>query len=1043
MKKVISILMIILFANFSQAQTNNYANLWKKVEQLENKGLVQSAHDAVEAISKQAKADKNTTQIIKTLIYKSKYALTLQEEAQLKIINDFKTEIDNSTSPTKNLLENMLANLYWQYFNEHRWQFYNRTKTEDKVDALDFRTWDLQTLFTEIDTYFKRSLENGLLLQQTPLKIYDDILHVQENSKIFRPTLFDLLHHNALEFYKTDEHHITKPAYKFEIDDPKYLSEASVFSKLKITSKDSASLQLQALKIFQDIIRFHSKDKSPEALTEVNIERLKFVKQHATFSDKDALFLKTVQKESETYKNHVVSGLYNYEVAAMYTQEGNTYNPKTNPDTRWKLKEALTLCNAIQSKFPESRGALKCTVLKEQLLQKQLQINAENHLPIQQNSRLLISYKNIDQVKFKLYTLNHKQSKQFHKTYGEKEQRAFLKKLDISKQWQNSLRNENDYQNHTTEVIFPKLGNGLYLIVAEVPDTENIFAFKTIQVTNLAVTEHNNGDETKFQVINRINGKPIPNAKLKVSYQKGHNGKTQTVNLIADKYGEAKLTKTAIRYINVNIEVTYLNETAYFGNYYVYNHYNNRDDKDNVSYDGFLFTDRSIYRPGQTVYFKGIAMKTRQGKSDVLVNEKIRVSLFDVNYQKLKTQEYVTNDFGSLSGEFILPSSGLTGEFYIELESNSKDLEEHVYISVEEYKRPKFEASFNPITNTYRVNDAVTVKGHALAYAGSHITQAKVVYRVHRKVQYPRWFYWYRPAFHSEPQEIIHGESKTNDKGEFEITFKAIPDESVDQKDLPVFHYEVTADVTDLNGETRSATTIVNVGYHALLANMSLADKLNKNDKDHKISIDTKNLNNEFVPATGTIKIYKLQAPDQVLRARPWQAPDYQDIPETEFRNKFPHEAYRNEQDQSTWKKGKLVFEKAFNTQKSKDLELGNIKKWKSGVYIVLLESKDQFGQTVKDEIKTTLYSDKDNTLADNQLFSITTDKAYYNPGDTAIITLGSAAQDIYVTVDIEKEHLNIEQKVIHLNNDKKTIEIPVTPKDIGGFALHYSFCCL
>ncbi len=120
----------------------------------------------------------------------------------------------------------------------------------------------------------------------------------------------------------------------------------------------------------------------------------------------------------------------------------------------------------------------------------------------------------------------------------------------------------------------------------------------------------------------------------------------------------------------------------------------------------------------------------------------------------------------------------------------------------------------------------MTVKGEALAFAGSNITDAKVVYRVHRKVQYPRWYYWYRPWFTSEPQEISHGETTTNDKGEFEITFKALPDESVDKTSLPVFNYEITADVTDLNGETRSATTIVNVGYHALIANISVDGKV-------------------------------------------------------------------------------------------------------------------------------------------------------------------------------------------------------------------------
>ena len=83
----------------------------------------------------------------------------------------------------------------------------------------------------------------------------------QKGSKLFRPTLFDLLSHNALEFYKTDENSITKPAYKFEINNPQLLADASVFSVAELTSKDSTSLQLHALKIYKSLLRFHLKTR--------------------------------------------------------------------------------------------------------------------------------------------------------------------------------------------------------------------------------------------------------------------------------------------------------------------------------------------------------------------------------------------------------------------------------------------------------------------------------------------------------------------------------------------------------------------------------------------------------------------------------------------------------------------------------------------------------------------------------------------------------------------------------------------------------------
>ncbi|MEP3837994.1 MAG: MG2 domain-containing protein [Algibacter sp.] len=1038
MKHSLVLFMIILFSTFTQAQNPNYEDLWTKVENFEVDGLTKSALTMVEAIEKQATKADNHSQVIKAMLYKSKYALVLEEDAQLNIINDLQTKIAASEFPTKNILENILVNLYWRYFNQYRWQFYNRTKTAKKVDTTDFRTWDLQTLFNEIHLHYQNSLENGLMLQQEALENYNVLLHEQIDSKIYRPTLFDFLSHNALEFYKTNETQITKPAYKFEIDNADFLTDAETFSILKIESKDTTSLQFNALKIYKDLIRFHLKDESPLALAQVNIERLKFVKEYATFSDSEALLLKAFKIEGDRIKNQEVSGLYDFEIASIYYQQSLTYQPNTNEKHRWKAKDALELCNQVISKFPKSKGAEKCAILKSQIEQFSFQITTENFLPIQQNARLLLRYKNLNAIKFNAYKISEKQYETFSNIYREDEQRLFIKNLYANKIWKSNLRNEADYQTHTTEVFIPNLNSGRYLIVGFIEENEDTFAFAKLQATNIAFVETEALDHKIFQIIDRNNGEPLPNTKVEVSYSTKVNkitSKTYTTNNL----GEIKISKDKSWYRNVNLKVQNADDVAYFGEFYINKTYNQPEEK--TSYKSFLFTDRSIYRPGQTVYFKAIAMETFDGKSEVLANESVYAKLYNVNNEVLKTLEFKTNEFGSVAGEFILPNNGLTGMYRLEFNTDSKKyLRSTTSFSVEEYKRPKFEAKFTPVTETYKINNEITIKGNALAYTGNNITDAKVVYRVHRKVQYPRWYFWYRPYINSEPQEITHGETITNANGEFEITFKAIPDQSVNKNTLPVFNYEVTADVTDLNGETRRATTVINVGYHALLANLSIENILDKSDNTHKITIDTKNLNGEFVPATGTIKMYKLKAPNSVLRARPWNAPDYQEISETVFKDLFPHEAYKNEHNSSNWDKGELVLEQSFNTKKTKTIALGKIKKWQSGEYVITLESKDKFGQLVKDEAKTTLFSTADKVPADNQLFSISTNKTAYKIGDTASITMGSAADNISVTVSIEKNRNIIKTEIIKLNANKNTISIPVTKDDLGGFVVHYSF---
>jgi len=1026
--------MILLFANLSHSQ-NNYTDLWKSVEKFEVEGLPKSALEVVDSISIKADKEHNNVQRIKALLFKSKFALILEEDAQLNIINNFKTQISQSEFPTKNILENLLANLYWQYFQQHRWQFYNRTKTSEKVNKDDFRTWDLQTLFDEISLHYQNSLQQQLLLQLEDLKNYDELLIQQEDSKTYRPTLFDFLAHNALEFYSTDENSITKPAYKFEIDNEQFLSDAKSFSQLKITSKDSASLQLQALKLYQDLTQFHIKDEKQDALFDIDIQRLRFVYQHATFENKETVFLNTLQNHVLGIKFNELTGLYAFEIASIYLEQGNTYQPNTNETHRWKLKEAIDLCDRMINRFPNSKGAEKCKILKQQIFQQSLQITAESHIPINKNSRLLIRYKNHEKLNFKVYHLSRNQLNELNRTHRKEEQLAFIKKLKLEKQWQSNLRNEGDYQTHTTEVVLPALNNGYYVAFASPEsDKENTFAFATLQITNMAIVDKSDDKNHIYQVIDRNNGKPIANAKITLNYRRGNN-KEQTEHKTTNSKGEIGITKTKNRYWQLDITVNAKNDNAFFDNYYVYSRGNNS--KSEEEYRAFLFTDRSIYRPGQTVYFKGIAMKTEDDKSEVIQGKPITLTLQNVNNEEINKLVLKTNEFGSVSGEFILPNNGLTGIFKIYY--NFQNTVGSRTLSVEEYKRPKFETTFNPATGTFKLNDSVTVKGNALAYAGSNITDAKVVYRVHRKVQYPRWYFWHHPWFNSEPQEITHGESITNDKGEFEITFKALPDESVDKSSLPIFNYEITADVTDLNGETRSTTTIVNVGYHALTANISVDAKLDKTQKDHKLNIDTKNLNGEFVPAKGTIKIYKLIAPNSVLRQRPWNAPDYQVISKNEFKLLFPHDAYANEDDSNNWKKGTLVLEKSFDTEQSKELALGNIKKWESGQYIIELETKDKFGQDVKDQIKTTLYSHKDKQVSDNQLFTATANKSTYSIGDTATLTFASSA-NIQVTVDVEKDHEIVKTEIINLNNNKQNITVPVTQNDLGGFVVHYSF---
>ncbi|SDM75516.1 alpha-2-macroglobulin family protein [Kriegella aquimaris] len=1041
MKYIATLFTIILFSQMTQSQQNSesYENLWKKVQKLEDQALTKSALTLVQSISEKAKKENNSAQLIKALLYSSKYAMTLEEDSQLKIIGDFKTEVEKAEFPTKNILESYLANMYWQYYQQNRYKFYDRTKTTTKANNTDFRTWDLTTLFEEISSLFDKSLANPKALQELDTSSFQDILNAQPSSETYRPTLFDILAHTALQFYKTSENNITRPADKFEIDAREILCGAYEFTQLKISTVDSTSLQVKALLIYQQLLQFHYPDAQMYALVEVDIERLKYIHENAVFENKDQLYLEVLQQSAQSLSHSEVSALYNYEIAALYRQWGNSYTPNVNDEHQWKQKEALELCEEIIAKFPESRGAKKCSALKFDIFKKSLELTTEQHVPVNTPSRLLVDYKNHNGLQLTAYAISQNELQHLNTLYPEPEKLAYIKKLNTIKEWRTDLKNEKDYQSHKTEVSIPSLPNGQYVILA-IPeeDGDSAFAYSPIQVTDLALIETRTPVHHKFQVINRINGSPVHGAKVKFNYRKNYNGPDLTNTFTTNEMGMVEILLDNDYWTNVKTEITHRSDKAYFGDYYV----NQKHDNNTPStiYTSFLFTDRSIYRPGQPLYFKGIAIKKDKNTSSVLTNTTVAVTLYDVNRQEVDKQEFITNEFGSFNGEFLLPSAGLTGNFSMEVTSKMVNLHGNANFSVEEYKRPKFETSFEPVTETYKVNDSISLNGKAIAYAGSNITDAKVSYRVRRVTNFPRWYYWGRPHHNGTPQEIAHGETVTDASGNYSIKFKAIPDTSLDRETQPTFNYEITADVTDINGETHSATTTVRAGYHVLTANIGVANTLDKDKSDIKITISTNNLNGQFVATKGTLKMYKLKGPEEVLRSRPWPAPDYKGFSRAEFEKRYPHDAFENEHDPTTWEKGKLVWETKFDTKQSQEVILNNTKKWPSGNYVIELETEDKFGQKVKDVAHTRLFSNKDKKLADHQLFQIKTDKQTYNIGDKVEVTLSSSAENLTVSVFVEKNQKIVDTRTVLLNGDSKTFDIPVNTDDLGGFAINYSF---
>jgi TonB-dependent SusC/RagA subfamily outer membrane receptor len=1047
-----SLLFLLLFIAISSfAQNDFYNSHWQKVYSLEARGLPQSASPLVDEIYRKAKAENNTTQIVKALMYQSKFVLG-EQNAELYIIERWKAESLQAKPPLKNILEFILANLYWQHFQDNRWNYYNRSRTNEVVNPNDFRTWDGKQLHDAIHLHFQNSLIESDRLKTISLGNIDEILTKAEYSRLFRPTLFDFFAHNAIDYYAANDREFGTLIDE-NLNNPAYIDDINL---VPVRTQDKRSID-HAVVLFKQLLEFHRNDKDPAAYVNLQIEWMQFLLSHGEFSDPAGLQKQTLRKLIEQYRSDPASAQPASELANILLEEGLGYVAGDFPQHRYKKREALEICNDIIQRFPATRAAERSRVMKQNIESKNLKVVAESFLPIQTQFLINVEYQNADRLYFSIYKTDPSFMHDFRIGNNDSVQHATIVSMTPVEKWNVNIQDPQDYQMHSTEVAGPKLPAGNYLIVVRLTDDthdfRNMYAFEGITVTNIALIESSFTDVRRFQVVDRNTGAPLQGAK--VHFKALHSGDDSTsvdVDLVTDKNGfiERKPTKKGLRFIPT---IKYLNEEVTFPERWMSaNYYSRRSDvvrDEPWEVQTFLFTDRSIYRPGQTIHFKGIMIKRKGNKSAIVQGQFLDVYLEDPMGNEVAALRPKSNSYGSFSGEFVIPASGLTGEYTLYADEDIEDTSRfydnlgnfyaaELTISVEEYKRPTFEVKFNDIVDTYKLNDTVKVSGKAEAFSGSKISNAMVNYKVIRNVRFPGWFHAYSHEYHSDA-EIAVGEVTTEMNGEFLIKFPALPEPAASKDGSPVFEFVVTCDVTDINGETRSGTQRVNVANHSLIAELQVPSTIDKNSKTGSINVKVENLNGKAVPSKGTISIYKAVSATRPKRNRPWEAPDLPILKEEEFETLFPNDSYHNESKPLTPDGDKLMAMLTYDTNVSKEVKFNIDERWLTGHYVVELKSADKDGISVYDKASFRLIDITEKGVPDNRLFVLETDKLSYYVGDVARVKVGSASPDMTITLDLEKEQKVTKTWVENYRNNTREFLIPVTAEMDNGFSIHAS----
>lgn len=1012
-----------------------YASQWKIVADFQKKNLPKSALEEVKRIYDLAKKENQDAQVVKSTIYMINLQVETREDQALKSIAELENEVSASKEPAKSILTNLLASTYYAYYQSVRWQIYERTATVN-FKKEDVSTWTTEDFHQKISELYLSSISNEKLLKQTKLDDYEAII-TKGNTRKLRPTLYDLLTNKALQYFSSDERNVKKPSYAFEIDQAAAFDPAADFIHRKFTTKDSTSLEFFALQLYQKLVAFHIEDDKPDALIDIDLQRLQFVRQKSVHPDKDTLYYMSVNHLADQYQQTPAAAQAWFLTAAFHDQQGNTYKADGDTTHRFEKAKAVAICEKIVKENPDTEGGINAFNLLNTLKNKNLQFTTEQVNVPDKPFLTLVEFRNIPSLSLRIVKATDELKQSIAHYNDIKEPFQMLAKAPAMRNWKLELPDTKDFQQHSLEIKIDALPIGEYILLASSDDQfsnrNGVSGFQLFYVSNIGHIQR----EQDYFILDRDSGQPLAGANVTIwksmyDYKVRRNVKFKGASYIADKDGHFKEKRTEKKYgprVEM-LEITFGKDRLFIQEANS-SFYTNDDPEDAVKHKTYLFTDRSLYRPGQTVYYKGIVAAGKKVLEDQ--TKKIEIALENMNGEIVEKATKTVNEFGSFSGTFVLPQTGLNGQF-----SLVADKDEEVFFHVEEYKRPRFAVQFDTLRESYKLEDTIQVTGLATAYAGNQIDGAKVTFRVVRNERflYP-WFYKSRYFPTSEPQEIAHGETVTDASGKFQVRFKAIPNLKTNKQIEPVFDFTVYADVTDINGETRSAETAISIGYKSIILKTEIPETI-PTDSLASLKIRTENMNGTFVSSPVAVKISRLIAEKRLIRPRYWPHPDLFLMSKPEFIAAFPHDEYDRETEKESWPEQGVIFQKTAQTDEKEPFLIGKVG-FTAGFYKIELTAKDESNAEIKDVKFIELTDPKSKELTSPQYIQ-GYGSSPIQPGEKTKVGLATSAEQVFVISSSGKEANPDNFTFFKLNTERRSFNVTATEADRGGFGIDYMF---
>lgn len=437
---------------------------------------------------------------------------------------------------------------------------------------------------------------------------------------------------------------------------------------------------------------------------------------------------------------------------------------------------------------------------------------------------------------------------------------------------------------------------------------------------------------------------------------------------------------------------------------------------------GYLYTDRPIYRPGETVYFKGVVRKDDDAHYSLPSAMPMTLHIRDSRGRDVDAQPVTLSDMGTVDSKLSLGNEAATGGYFASLEIGGvsppaggyQPQIAYVSFQVAEFKNPEFEVNVTPGKDEYVNGDKIDTMMAADLFFGSPLAGATVKWTVtsqpyfFRSDDFPSYSfsdytpnYDYRDGPYYQPQQQMRGsgEGVTDAKGLF--TFSVAADVSSDPLSQT---FTLDATVTDQNGQGVAHFTPVKVHKGAFYLGMradSYVATIGDDTKMHVVSIDPAGKVVRSVPMT--VSVFERQ----------WKTVRQRDADGQQRYNSTAVDTLAETINVTTGADGKGEF---------------SFKPTKSGEYYVLAEAKDAGGNAVKSSTEVWVSSGEYASwrVGNDDVLPLVADKDAYSPGDTAKILVAAPFTGSIGLVTQERGRL-MQYATRDFATNSQVIEVPIT----------------